>query len=633
MDGAKWIWVDNFNPDVHAEFLCKLGTLSENALLEISCDGNYAVFLNGKNIGFGQMSDYEFYKLRDGISLGSHARAEENELRVLVWHIGVNTVNYRAERAEVWFRVSDNGRTVARSDEKTLSRVCRKFKTGYLRTIAQVGITSLYDFTVKDDEFSPSVPSDKKVTFADDNAANLIQFPAAEGRAVVREKKRVLVDLGEEFFGFMNFSVESRSDGNAFTVFFGEHLLPEKTVLRDIANCHFGLDFIAKKGKNEFYDYLRPIGCRYLEIVADDEISVERLGITPFGYPFKEKKFHLNNGLDDEIYGACVNTLKKCASKHYIDCPWREQGMYVLDSRNQMLCGYYVFGEFALARFNIVFLSKGLMDCGLLCSCPPSAQENFIIPFFSLIYILQVYEYVELSGDVSVIERVSGTLDAIMRTFTDKIDENGLIPRFSYTKFWNFYEWTAGSDGWPCDRKASIDRKDDETYDVILNSAFVIAAEKYAALKERIGEFVRFSPDKTREKIKETFYDEERGLFRLNSRSREYGRLGCSMALLAKAVRGEEAARVAKNALNDKDVADCSLACAAFFYDALLSVNPDYKDFVLRDIRLKYGYMLDCGATTFWETLRGSAENGGIGSLCHGWSAMPAYYYHKFFSE
>ena len=42
---------------------------------------------------------------------------------------------------------------------------------------------------------------------------------------------------------------------------------------------------------------------------------------------------------------------------------------------------------------------------------------------------------------------------------------------------------------------------------------------------------------------------------------------------------------------------------------------------------------LDNGATTFWETLNGSAENGGIGSLCHGWSALPVYYYHKFFAD
>ena len=40
-----------------------------------------------------------------------------------------------------------------------------------------------------------------------------------------------------------------------------------------------------------------------------------------------------------------------------------------------------------------------------------------------------------------------------------------------------------------------------------------------------------------------------------------------------------------------------------------------------------WGAMLDLGATTFWETLKGEADFGGAGSLCHGWSAMAAYYY------
>ena len=39
------------------------------------------------------------------------------------------------------------------------------------------------------------------------------------------------------------------------------------------------------------------------------------------------------------------------------------------------------------------------------------------------------------------------------------------------------------------------------------------------------------------------------------------------------------------------------------------------------------GYMLDCGATSFWETIIGEADFGRAGSLCHGWSAMPLYYY------
>ena len=40
--------------------------------------------------------------------------------------------------------------------------------------------------------------------------------------------------------------------------------------------------------------------------------------------------------------------------------------------------------------------------------------------------------------------------------------------------------------------------------------------------------------------------------------------------------------------------------------------------------------MLRQGATTFWETIDGADAFGKAGSLCHGWSAVPAYLYLKY---
>ena len=39
--------------------------------------------------------------------------------------------------------------------------------------------------------------------------------------------------------------------------------------------------------------------------------------------------------------------------------------------------------------------------------------------------------------------------------------------------------------------------------------------------------------------------------------------------------------------------------------------------------------LLDAGADTFWETLEGADAFGKAGSLCHGWSAVPIYIFHR----
>lgn len=68
----------------------------------------------------------------------------------------------------------------------------------------------------------------------------------------------------------------------------------------------------------------------------------------------------------------------------------------------------------------------------------------------------------------------------------------------------------------------------------------------------------------------------------------------------------------------------------AFVYDALLQTDRErYAAFVLNDIDTRYGCMLDQGATTFWETMGGWHSFENAGSLCHGWSALAIYYYHK----
>ena len=50
----------------------------------------------------------------------------------------------------------------------------------------------------------------------------------------------------------------------------------------------------------------------------------------------------------------------------------------------------------------------------------------------------------------------------------------------------------------------------------------------------------------------------------------------------------------------------------------------------LNDIDVIYKKMLDEGATTFFETELGPYDFNGAGSMCHGWSALPIYYYHLF---
>ena len=82
------------------------------------------------------------------------------------------------------------------------------------------------------------------------------------------------------------------------------------------------------------------------------------------------------------------------------------------------------------------------------------------------------------------------------------------------------------------------------------------------------------------------------------------------------------------NAIKEKNkLVPATLSMLAYIYDALLVYSKDEKDYILNDIRENYSYMLNSGATTFWETINGQKDFENAGSLCHGWSALPIYYY------
>ena len=81
-------------------------------------------------------------------------------------------------------------------------------------------------------------------------------------------------------------------------------------------------------------------------------------------------------------------------------------------------------------------------------------------------------------------------------------------------------------------------------------------------------------------------------------------------------------------------LAECSLAMKAFKYDALLLCDKKrYKDVIVNEIRTDYKKMLEAGATSAWETAVGAADFNNAGSLCHGWNALPIYYYSLLFAR
>lgn len=69
-----------------------------------------------------------------------------------------------------------------------------------------------------------------------------------------------------------------------------------------------------------------------------------------------------------------------------------------------------------------------------------------------------------------------------------------------------------------------------------------------------------------------------------------------------------------------------TLSQCFYKFEALLQEKEKYGLTVFLQISKDWSKMLYADATSFWETEKGQADFDYAGSLCHGWSAIPAYF-------
>lgn len=622
LERAKWICATaDPHEDEYYLYEADFESGEESGELLIVGDSDAIVYLNNELVFFGLSPSYPDNLIADKKKVRLNKGV--NHARIETYYCGATCFSsYCRGDSKIKFLIYTNdGEIILKSDEKISSCLHPNYISHQKKKISpQLGYSYCFDSNKKEIVFHNSylVNSSSKVRFRINEKIEL------KDRLVYSLVKlgngHYLIDFKKEVVGYLDLEFASPID-QKILIAYAEHKESDSIVYK-IDNRDFSFEYVASKGENKFLGLFKRLGLRYLEIYCKEDIDISYFGIREVRYPFAKKKYEISDPLVKKIYDTCVYTLECCYHEHYEDCPWREQCLYSLDSYNQALAGSVCFTNTEQLKSSLLLMGEDYREDHLLSICSPS-NLNLTIPSFSLYYFLSVEFYYNLTKDKETLAMVYPKLKDIMDAFFKQY-KDGLIYTFDHDGIWNFYEWESGLDG-------GLMQKQNRVADIIINGLFNLALISFSNIEHILGIDSDYKNilEENKEACRKEFF--KNGFFKMSKTDERCSNYGNALSILAGYASKDEAKIIARELTNpDSNFIKSSLSSKGLLYDALLKVDSSYSGFILSDIKRIYGKMLDEGASTFYETELGYKDFDNAGSLCHGWSSLPIYYFYKF---
>lgn len=444
-----------------------------------------------------------------------------------------------------------------------------------------------------------------------------------------------IYDIGREECGLVDIELDAKA-GTIVDIAIGEHL-DDMRVRAAIGGRNFASRLITRDGKNYLTHYTNRYAGRYVELHVTNltgDMTIDYSGLLPAEYPVKMSgAFESSDSLESRIFDTSRRTMHLCMHEHYEDCPWREQALYANDSRNQALAGYYAFGEYDFPRVCFDLLRQSFSPDGYQELCAPM-KFDFTIPGFTMAWYLAIEDYMRYSGDTQHVQKILPMISDMLDAYHGTIVDN-LLPCPTGKRYWQFYDWADGLEGmnvWPL--KGGLNgRRFDAPLNFIYASALrAVANMAHACGDAKLAKSCNSQADATAKAAHAFFWDGKAGAYKTyigeQALENHFAELTQSLALLCGGCDANRAAMLrTKLADENNGMVKTTLSQSLYKFEALLQDVGTYGKYVFDKIRKDWGMMLGAGSTSFWETIRGGWDFDCAGSMCHGWSGIPAYFY------
>lgn len=355
---------------------------------------------------------------------------------------------------------------------------------------------------------------------------------------------------------------------------------------------------------------------RFVRIEATAGEEPLRLAMPEFletGYPLEVKAdFDFPDERMRRLWEISVRTLARCMHETHEDCPYYEQLQYTLDTRLQMLFTYAVSGDTRMAANVLWDYHCSRLPDGILQSRYPCTHTQ-VIPDFAIHWIYMLEEYALQTGDFAPIRFYKPTMDGVLDYFARHRGESGLVEHLGY---WEFGDWV---EKW--DEHAGVPDATWRGPATLHNLTYALGLRTAARLMRLIGEegsarAYDARADEICALVRALTWEEKRGVLLEGPGFDQVTQHSQALGVLTGALRGEEALRAMRYAMEGEEVLPCTFPWQFTLFRALDAVGLYDRTAPIWD---QYFEMLERNLTTVPE------RPGETRSDCHAWSALPLY--------
>ena len=448
-----------------------------------------------------------------------------------------------------------------------------------------------------------------------------IETPAVIQPSPEGHDTEVVLDFGRMTVGLIEFSVEAQA-GTVLDFLGFEGMQEGRWQLpSEMANV---LRYTCRDGYQTFRSTDRR-GFRYLIMTVRNLraplriFSVRTLLNT---YPVVQRgEFHSSDERLNAIWRMGAYTTRLCSEDTFVDCPTYEQAFWVGDARNAGAVSMVAFGNTALLRHSLTLAAQSLDRSPIVESQVPSGWLR-LLTAWSLLWALACEEYFQYSADLGFVTEIYPRLAAQAAAFAGMRNERGLL----FINAWNMLDW------------AGMDTPDDGIV-THQNALLVESWRRTARLARVLGKdedaarYLRWAGE-LKEAINRFLWHEERKAY--VDAIRADGTLSPVisqqtnvMVYLADCATDERRRIIAPYVSEAPEgfVTVGSPFMMFFVFEALARMGDFQR--ILDLARVHWGFMLDAGATTCWETFPVAKSYNArywTRSHCHAWSAAPTYF-------